>query len=243
MTVPAFDGGKYSNEIAGWCADQVPYSLEILFKSEAAIAEPGPIAEIGVHHGKFLIGAHNALGGQKALGIDLFDDQSRNVDGSGQGSLGHFRDAIAKFAAKPDLIDPMIFDSMEIGFEQIDEIYARFGRFKVFSVDGGHTPGHVINDLSVAQQLTSQNGVILVDDFFSPHWPGVTEGLMRFFLAGQNKFVPFLFLTNKLYLTGLSCHGRALAGARIVAEQLSDHIEFRPVSIFGYSALSGVGYR
>lgn len=44
----------------------------------------GSVGEIGVHHGKFLIPiVGNALAGEPAVAMDLFEDQSGNVDTSG----------------------------------------------------------------------------------------------------------------------------------------------------------------
>jgi hypothetical protein len=44
----------------------------------------GSVGEIGVHHGKFLIPlVGNALRAEPAVAIDLFEDQSANVDTSG----------------------------------------------------------------------------------------------------------------------------------------------------------------
>lgn len=45
----------------------------------------GSVGEIGVHHGKFLIPIiGNALAGEPAVALDLFEDQSSNVDVSGE---------------------------------------------------------------------------------------------------------------------------------------------------------------
>jgi hypothetical protein len=44
----------------------------------------GSVGEIGVHHGKFLIPiVGNALAGEPAVALDLFEDQTGNVDTSG----------------------------------------------------------------------------------------------------------------------------------------------------------------
>lgn len=239
MEALTFDASRYQTPIDGWCADEVLFALEAFFRSEEPFSAPGPVCEIGVHHGRFLIGAHNALGGVRAVGIDLFEQQERNVDGSGQGSTEKFRDAM-RHAVNASQIDMWPGDSMDLGLGDIDELRSRYGRFKVFSVDGGHTPEHVINDMRIAQESTAQDGLILVDDFFSPHWPGVTEGLHALFQSRQNRFLPFMYLENKLFLTGVSCRDRAVEHARIVVEALKGHIEFRPVMIFGYRCWSGV---
>jgi hypothetical protein len=44
----------------------------------------GAVGEIGVHHGKFLIPiVGNALMEEPAVALDLFEDQSANIDTSG----------------------------------------------------------------------------------------------------------------------------------------------------------------
>ena len=242
MSEKPFNASAYEFPIEGWCATEIFWALERLFAADGGFSRPGPVCEIGVHHGKFLIGAHNALGGMRSLGIDIFEDQGRNVDGSGKGSLESFRGAIANHAVRPDAIDSLAMDSFELGVREIDELLSRYGRFKVFSVDGGHTPEHVINDMRVAQEMTAQDGIILVDDFFAPHWPGVTEGLHRLFASSGVRFAPFLSLTNKLFLTGLSFQTRALEHARRITPELSNRFEFRPVTFFGYPSLSAVGF-
>lgn len=45
----------------------------------------GAVGEIGVHHGKFLIPiVGNALSSEPAVALDLFEDQTGNVDTSGE---------------------------------------------------------------------------------------------------------------------------------------------------------------
>ena len=59
-------------------------TLAPLHETQEAPGPTGPVAEIGVHHGKFLIPlVGNALRAEPAVAIDLFEDQSANVDTSG----------------------------------------------------------------------------------------------------------------------------------------------------------------
>lgn len=241
METLVYDAARYQAPIEGWCADEVLFALEAFYRGAEPFSPNGPVCEIGVHHGRFLIGAHNALGGARAVGIDLFDQQERNVDGSGEGSLDTFH-ANLSHAVSPSRIDTIRADSLAFGAREIDDLLSRYGQFKVFSIDGGHTAAHVINDMRIAQEVTAQDGLILIDDFFAPHWPGVTEGLSALFHSRQVRFAPFMYLANKLFLTGISCREKALAHSRIVTDALKGHIEFRPVSFFGYPSLSGVGF-
>ncbi len=43
------------------------------------VHEQGGVCEIGIHHAKYLIALHNILCPTVSLGIDLFEDQARNV--------------------------------------------------------------------------------------------------------------------------------------------------------------------
>lgn len=239
MDIPSFVSSRYEAPIRGWCAPEVLFALEVYFQSEEAFSTPGPICEIGVHHGRFLIGAHNALRGARALGIDLFDQQQLNIDGSGHGSMEAVL-ANLSHAVNRSQIDLMQADSFALGSRELDEMLSRYGRFKVFGIDGGHTSAHVINDMRIAQDVTALDGVIAIDDFFSPHWPGVTEGIAVTFLNRQFRFAPFMYLENKLFLTGISYRDRALAFCHYITEALKDRIEFRPVDIFGFRCVSGV---
>src|SRR6185503_9184782 len=92
----------------------------------------GGACEIGVHHGKFLIALHNLLGGNKrSLGLDLFEDQTRNLDGSGRGSLEICKANIAKYARNPDLIDLISCDSLTLKARQIQELHRDYGSFAI----------------------------------------------------------------------------------------------------------------
>src|SRR5262245_61218894 len=75
--------------IEGWPGSRESVRFMQVFRSVfERCSEASGACEIGVHHGKYLIALHNLLDGQKrSLGIDLFDDQSKNIDCSGIGSL------------------------------------------------------------------------------------------------------------------------------------------------------------
>ncbi len=243
MSIPAFSMDRYRTDIEGWCADQIFFALEVLLSSDAAFGREGPICEIGVHHGKFLIGAHNVLSGQRALGIDIFEDQARNVDGSGLGSLAHFREAIAKYAKQPSAIDPMAADSMDLSPGDLDEIARRFGRFAVFSIDGGHTVAHVQNDLVIAEQLTRQDGIILIDDFFRPALAGGHRGHDAPLCIRQ---VPLRALP--VHDEQAFSHGNFISFTRPRRHPSHDGSTRRSHRVpashdRGFSSLAGVGYR
>jgi hypothetical protein len=104
-----------------------------------------------------LIGLANAVHEYGSLAIDIFNHQWLNVDGSGGGFTGlkqAFRSNISRYCVRPDLVSEMSRDSLGIGPSDVLSIIERFSQFLVFSIDGGHTPEHIINDYGIAAQVT-----------------------------------------------------------------------------------------
>jgi Methyltransferase domain len=195
--------------VQGWCSRAVVEISGDLVSYARTRGIGGGACEIGVFHGKFFIALANAVREDRSLAIDIFDDQSLNVDGSGAGFQGlqeAFRQNVTRYCARPDLVSEMPRDSLAIGPSDVLSIIERFSIFQVFSVDGGHTPEHVVNDYGIASQVTHPGGFIIVDDILNAAWPGVIEGIARLFLLGRPKFVPLCIGLNKLILTGLSYH-------------------------------------
>lgn len=187
--------------IEGWPGNRTSVEFNKCFHALfSRYGENGGVCEIGVHHGKFLIALHNIFGDRRSLGIDLFHRQAANVDGSGRGDLEICQQNIQRYAKNPDLITLMTRDSIVLSREDIDSIIDEFGRFSLFSIDGGHSKLHVSIDLDNASLLTSPSGIIMVDDLFHPDWPEVTEGLYNSIHSARTPYVPFMITRKKLYL-------------------------------------------
>ena len=116
-------------------------------------------------------------------------------------------------------------------------IIERFSLFQVFSIDGGHTPEHVVNDYEIASQVTHPAGFIIVDDVLNAGWPGVIEGVARLFLFGRPKFVPLCIGMNKLVSTGLAYHKEYLQFAKQECFP-SRGISHRTARLFGYDVVA-----
>lgn len=67
-------------------------------------------------------------------------------------------------------------------------------------IDGEHTGRAVINDLELCEQLLSDDGIIVLDDFFNPMYPQLTEAAFSFLSANKHKLSMFLCGWNKAYL-------------------------------------------
>jgi hypothetical protein len=226
--------------VQGWCSRAAVEISGDLVSHARTRGLRGGACEIGVFHGKFFIALANTVGEDHSLAIDIFDHQALNVDGSGGGFQGlqqAFRQNISRYCARPDLISEMSRDSLALGPSDLLSIIERFPAFQVFSIDGGHTPEHVINDYGIAAQVTHPGGFIIVDDILNGGWPGVIEGVARLFLFGRPKFVPLCIGLNKLMLTGLSYHSEYLRFATRECFRARG-ISHKTARLFGHEVVS-----
>lgn len=70
---------------------------------------------------------------------------------------------------------------------------------RIFHIDGGHTFKHLTNDLNLADNSIVEKGLILIDDFFNPSCPEVTEGTYQY-LKEKATLLPLLIAFGKLIL-------------------------------------------
>jgi len=158
----------------------------------------GSLVEIGLHHGKSFIAMCLSLrDGQRAYGIDLFEQQALNVDDSGKGDRAMVERNLR--AAGVDL-SAVVLDGRPSSSVSPADILGSVGAARFFSIDGGHQLEVVRNDLLLAGQTLADHGVIALDDFLRPEWPEVSAGYFAWFEKSSKSLVPFAIGLNKLYL-------------------------------------------
>lgn len=186
------------NTIKGWFSrvdSQICYEL---LSHQNATNISGGVAEIGLHHGKsFVALCLGLVGDQKAYGIDVFEDQSLNIDKSGCGA----RDiVVANLDSFGVMSSAYILDARSSETVRPKDITAKAGRIRFFSIDGGHWREIVQSDLQLAEQVLADGGVIALDDFYRPEWPDVSLGFFDWFENSTKNIVPLAIGFNKLYL-------------------------------------------
>jgi hypothetical protein len=159
----------------------------------------GSVGEVGVHHGRFtgclFLGA---TANEDLVVGDIFEQQEKNVDGSGYGNKQMFMKGLTTYGlSASDLRTVHTGSTDEIPFDWSSS--AGFSPFRMFSVDAGHTAALTFNDLEIAFCNLLQGGIVVLDDIFHPHWVGVTEGLFDYFLLGLSRVTcfPFYFVMAK----------------------------------------------
>lgn len=152
--------------IEGWCIPHLWQTIQPLAMAIGEQAEVGPVAEIGVYHGKFFIGLVKTIGaGANNHAIDVFDLQQFNLDGAGKGSLEQLEGHLRRCKVERGAVEILKRDSMAINRAELDSIRSKTGGFSMFSADGCHMVEHTINDILIAMELIQPHGVIFVDDY------------------------------------------------------------------------------
>ena len=221
-------------QIQGWCIPQLWHCIEPISVLQKRLGLEKPIAEIGVYHGKFFCGlALTAGANREHLAIDVFDLQHFNLDGSGKGNLEKFRASVEQCGLSN--IEIYKGDSLSVPNSFVRE---KEDSFSMFSVDGCHTFQHTINDVRLALRMTDPRGLIYIDDYYNPMWPGVQEGMAKFFFTEMPCFVPFLFTCNKLFLCHLSYHSDYLKTVQDFIRDKHPKSRMKLVNRFGYDSLT-----
>ena len=182
------------DRIEGWFSPDAALMFMAYNEVIAAHGIAGDVLEIGVHHGLSAI----ALGairrdGAGLVAIDLFEQlQDQNVSGSGNGSHAHFMRNMTDFfgdiafvrciAAASSTLDPA-----DLG-----------NRFSFCHVDGGHTARETYEDLELCSRILQPGGLLALDDYFNPAFPGVCEGAIKFWLAHDGALIPIAAGFNKV---------------------------------------------
>lgn len=193
----------------------------------------GSLAEIGVHYGRsFFLLALGRSGSEKALAVDLFEDDQLHTNRQGIGRFGGFRENCRRY--RLDLSESEILkgSSLEV---RAEEIRRRVGEVRFFSIDGGHMYKHVANDLRLAEKVLTADGIICLDDMFSALWPEVAIATFDWLRGPGNRFVPFLATKDKLYL----CDSRYASFYLAMVqddEELSSRV-FRSISLLSWKTL------
>jgi hypothetical protein len=131
--------------------------------------------------------------GAQLVAVDLFDElQAKNVSGSGSGSRAHFERNMRAFFG--DITFVRCIAAPSITLDPAD-----LGRgFSFCHVDGGHSARETYDDLDLCSRILLPGGVVALDDYFNPAFPGVCEGAIKFWLANDGVLTPIAAGFNKV---------------------------------------------
>ena len=200
---------KLHRAVQGWLTDGAISAVIAFARWQDESNVLGDVAEIGVHHGKlFILLADLRRRHQRAFAIDVFDDQHLNSDKSGRGDLAKFLENLRQYGSEVGLT---VLKKDSKALTRADFYSGRKGSIRLFSIDGSHTAEHTYSDLVTAAQLICADGLIILDDFYNPDWPGVQEGFYRHLISRGCDTAPFAYGNNKLFLCKPAAHAKYLS--------------------------------
>ena len=222
------------NSVKGWCNPELWNCIEPILDLQDEKNIQGPIAEIGVFHGKFFIGLALSKGKDlKHCAMDVFDMQEFNVDKAGVGNKEVFERNLTKNGVQNTEIFQV--DSMAMESDFIEE---RKNTYSLFSVDACHMVEHTINDFRIAMKMIRKDGIIFIDDYNNPNWPGVQEGVTKFYLNNICNFIPLLYTCNKLFVCNISYHKMYMDYIEAFLKANYPDSRVKHVKRFGYDTLT-----
>jgi predicted O-methyltransferase YrrM len=179
---------RFQKDFSGLPGYTIPESMSVwdfLLEFQSQTWEPASMLEIGVYYGQSaMMLALHCKPEETVLLIDPTDyvEEARK-------NLSSF--AVAKF----EIIKARSSASQSWG------LVSRYMRsLRWIHIDGDHKAEAVWNDLSLANQLLADTGVICVDDFFNPGYPQVTYTVCQFVEQNRAQLQLFLCGYNKGYL-------------------------------------------
>jgi hypothetical protein len=214
------------SRVYGWLTPATAVYLSGLEVLQRRAGPAGDVCEIGVHHGlSFFCMAIDLPRGERGVAIDLFGNALK-FHGSGSGNRRvFFEQNIAKYLADPGIVDVIqanCLDLEQLGFTEPGR------RFRMFSIDGGHTTDITIHNLRLAERTTIDGGLVIADDVLNPHWLGVITALFHYWAAGGT-LVPAVMVPNRLILSTDAEAATACRG--LMAEHFGAALDKRDVEL------------
>jgi predicted O-methyltransferase YrrM len=153
----------------------------------------GDVLEIGVHHGLSAIAVGSLVKpGGRFVAVDLFEMQDNNRSRSGAGNREVFLQNMQSFFDDLSFLHIVVGSSSELKAETLGF------QFSFCHIDGGHSPEETYQDLDLCSNILLPGGLLALDDYFNPSFPGVSEGAVGFKLDHGEKLKPIAIGFNKV---------------------------------------------
>lgn len=169
-----------------------PLSLalwDILLAHQETQRIVGPLMEIGVLHGRSaaMLASHLWHENDRLILVDPFFGDRPIAD-----RLDRLKPGAA---ARTDFIEDYSWY-----IRDHEAVRVARNRTRWLHIDGEHTGDAVLADLHLADELLSYNGIVTLDDFFTPYYPQITKAVFQYLDRYPGKFDLFMMGDCKAYL-------------------------------------------
>jgi len=173
----------------------------MILQMQKELGIKGDIFEIGSYFGRSTALLAHCLRADETLVVcDAFESEIQDVY--------HTKPTVNNLKNNIQLVNPGFdFSQLDIHSCLSNELdLPNTQVFRFSHIDGGHDAETAYADISYAATRTLKNGIIAVDDYKHPDWPGVTDGVQMFLSENMNDFRIFADMNRhrakgrKLYL-------------------------------------------
>ena len=194
---------KYLSEfenIEGWFDKRAVKVLQYFNQLQLENSIEGDIFEIGAYKGKLTILLAIFLrNNEKLIVNDIFDLQNLNISRSGsKANYVDFMNNLSDYFNDLSFLEIIIAGSSSLHNTQ------RNDKFRIFSIDGGHSAEETYEDMLYASKVIDEKGIIILDDYYNSNWPGVKEGADKY-CSEYNDLVPLTAFFNKFIYVKDEC--------------------------------------
>jgi predicted O-methyltransferase YrrM len=160
--------------VPGWFTYDDAAHFTLVLRMQTAAGIRGDILEIGPYHGRstaILAGA--LVEGERLTAVDPFQSGEVYVANPPTPERLLSNVTAANPGLKADAVEIIAAYSTEL--ELADD-----RRFRFVHIDGSHERDVVLHDLTMTERHLLPGGVVVLDDYDHPDWPGVTEAISDF---------------------------------------------------------------
>lgn len=176
--------------IPGWFSMDAAV-LMMLFHQLAM--PPGDVLEIGVYQGLSAIGVAAMRGSNRRFyAIDPFREQIDSIPPAEIRAA--FLEHMSGFHAPLDFMTLLETSSAEISCGDLH------GDFSLAHVDGDHSVQGALHDIELAEDVLAPGGILVLDDYYNPAFPGVTEAIHHFWQTRAHSLKVVAYGFGKLIL-------------------------------------------
>jgi hypothetical protein len=185
------------DKIPGWFYPMDFRLFDFILGSQLSKGAAGDILEIGAYQGKSAILLGYGLRDDDTLVVcDLFGLNPADFESPTEGMGAYTGLTLDCFYNNYDRFHPRrpqveVCPSSQLG----DRIVGR--RFRFIHIDGSHAYDCVQSDIGMAIDHAAEDAVIVLDDYRSPHTPGVAAAVWE--AALKASIYPFCMTNMKLY--------------------------------------------
>ena len=179
---------KKLEKIEGWFLPGAQLIFDFLLAYQHNKAQLGNLFEIGVWHGKSASLMAKYLRDKEQFFLIDHEFKKDKIEESIRLVRGDIPSMMQYLPIKSNTIETL---------KGIQNIYKQV---RFMHIDGEHSGEMVYQDMETAHKLLSNDGVLVMDDFFNPAFPQVTEAVYRYLHDQPYHFKMFICGYRKAFL-------------------------------------------